>query len=97
MVNILIFRLFNVLGKWIEKYWFDFETDPFCTSTALEFLSQVISNTSSEEHIKLSRVALSVKKKLDRKVNTPLPFHRPFLFSDSIFFGSTAKPWPRIN
>jgi len=53
-------RIFNVLGKWIEHYWFDFETDPQCTTTATQFLDRIVPTSGA--------VAKNVKTKLDRKV-----------------------------
>jgi len=60
-------RVFNIMSKWIENFWFDFETDPNCTSLAQEFLSQIQADQRPENKGDVT-VAKSVAQRLERKI-----------------------------
>lgn len=56
-------RLFNIIGKWIEHYWSDFEKEPACKTIVTDFLSKIDDIPSKGVKLKLEKKVRGKEKK----------------------------------
>lgn len=62
------FRILNFIRKWSTAYWYDWVLDPSLNEKALNFLNS----------IETSKVALTIKSRLEKRVFILIPF---FIFN----------------
>eukprot|EP01127_Copromyxa_protea_P024306 TRINITY_DN947_c0_g2_i1.p1 TRINITY_DN947_c0_g2~~TRINITY_DN947_c0_g2_i1.p1 ORF type:complete len:1349 (+),score=267.90 TRINITY_DN947_c0_g2_i1:516-4049(+) len=76
-------RLLNVLGKWIERFWYDFSTDETCPDKAMQFLNSVISGENTDA----AKVAQGTRTKLERQIQNT---------QKQVFVHQVEKPSPLL-